>query len=166
MISQNTVDTTKPDKKPRAKKVDSTIKPTTENSNNIRKQISLTEVEASELKALADTLHLTESELIKIAIKAIASNARMIVDAHEKTAYTPEMIITDGIARYGNQLMNQKNIGSKNSEIATAYEILKSEQTKNYRSIASKLATVVGTNYNTVVKWLEMYHPEELKDKT
>lgn len=123
------------------------------------------EVEANELKALADTLNLAETELIKIAIKAIAANAKSIVEAQEKTAYTPEMIITDGISRYTNQLINQKNIGSKNSEIATAYELIKSGQAGKYRSIASKLAVVVGTNYNTVVKWLEMYHPDELKPK-
>lgn len=143
-------------KKPRAKKT----------------SITMSEAEASELKALAENLHLSESELIKIAIKAIAANANIIHAAQEKTAYPVEMIVTNGISRYSEQLVKQDNIGSQNGKIAQKYDELKAieasykEQGKKppFRSIISKLTTMTQTNYNTVKRWLELNHPEELNE--
>lgn len=138
-----------------------------------RKNITLNETEAMELKTLADTLQISENELIKIALQAVLNNANKIVEAQEKTAYPVEKIATEGIKRYTNQLINQENVGSQNSKIAEAYESLKAIQLdceRNnkkppFRSIASKLATSVGTNYNTVVTWLKLNHPEEAPEK-
>ncbi|MFM6207305.1 hypothetical protein [Planktothrix sp.] len=136
-----------------------------------RKQITLNESETMELKALADTLQMSENDLIKVALQAILNNANNIVMSQEKTAYPIEMIATEGIKRYTNQLINQENVGSQNAKIAEAYETLKAIQEdckRNnkkppFRSISSKLATTVGTNYNTVKRWLELNHPEELE---
>jgi len=148
-------------KKARAKK----------SEDGTRKQITLNEAEANELKTLADTLQISENELIKIALQAVLNNANNIVTSQEKTAYPIEMIATEGIKRYTNQLINQENVGSQNVKIAEAYETLKAIQEdckRNnkkppFRSIASKLATSVQTNYNTVKRWLELNHPEELE---
>ena len=136
-----------------------------------RKNITLNESETMELKALAETLQMSENDLIKVALQAILNNANNIVMSQEKTAYPIEMIATEGIKRYTNQLINQENVGSQNAKIAEAYETLKAIQEdckRNnkkppFRSISSKLATTVGTNYNTVKRWLELNHPEELE---
>lgn len=134
-------------------------------ANTVRKNVTLSEQEATELKLLAEGLQITESELLKLAVKSLLNNGNNILMAQEKTAYPVETIATEGIKRYTNQLINQQNVGSKNDEIAQAYEMIKSSNTK-YRSITSKLANAVGTNYNTVKRWLEINHPEELqKDK-
>ncbi|MFM6208561.1 hypothetical protein [Planktothrix sp.] len=155
-MTTETTETTqeKTTKKARAKKSE---------DGTTRKNITLNESEANELKALADTLQMSESDIIKMAIKAIVDNAKFIVDAQEKTAFKPEKIVSDSISRHCNQLIKQENIGSRNNDLEQAYEIIKSGQVGKYRSIASKLATSVGTNYNTVVNWLKMYHPEELE---
>ena len=162
-MTEQTTETTqeKTTKKARAKK----------SEDGTRKQITLNESEANELKTLADTLQISENELIKIALQAVLNNANNIVTSQEKTAYPIEMIATEGIKRYTNQLINQENVGSQNGKIAEAYETLKAIQEdckRNnkkppFRSIASKLATSVPTNYNTVKRWLELNHPEELE---
>ena len=82
-------------KKARAKK----------SEDGTRKQITLNEAEANELKTLADTLQISENELIKIALQAVLNNANNIVTSQEKTAYPIEMIATEGIKRYTNQLI-------------------------------------------------------------
>lgn len=138
-----------------------------------RKQITLNESEANELKALSETLQMSENDIIKIALQAVLNNASNIVMSQEKTAYPVEKIAFEGIKRYTNQLINQENVGSQNVKIAEAYESLKAIQLdceRNnkkppFRSIASKLATSVGTNYNTVVTWLKLNHPEEVPEK-
>ena len=163
-MTTETTETTqeKTTKKARAKKSE---------DGTTRKNITLNETEAMELKTLAETLQMSESDIIKMAIKAIVDNASIIVDAQEKTAFKPEKIVSDSISRHCNQLIKQENIGSRNSDLEQAYEMIKAtvEECKRlnkkppFRSIASKLATSVGTNYNTVVNWLKMYHPEELE---